>query len=751
MSAEHLLTVELAPFNVPDGELLVATRYAGQVYAGVRVGGATEDRAAWIYSRTGLHKDASYEGFWAGLLAPLGIYARDLHVVGAAPADTPDSPDLFAAPSGTNLSLSWDFSENATGANAVGGVELRIYNALTGGQMFLLGSSVSAPATGAQGLSLALPQLNAGVYTIWLRYGAQTGYLGLPPDFEAITGLKANDPHYSWRDPVTGLVYQFVPAWGVGALPRSGALLDEFNDLKERGQVHKRPEWIGYVFLTDELGKAVLQHTEWSMVRLLIQNVAATLAWPDESSISAGACPGAPLLKLQGGALVAVPLRSSMRSVGALKEIDGRLLVGAMEAGKNGRYASIIETGTLLDADTDAARGQTVTERRWCECALLNETVQSLARYPDNQDGAIFGATSCELFERVDYLPPGKRLVGSEPGGRSLALTHAAGAGALMLRAVESDFSSNTASWPSYSYVVVKTALGQKTGAGVQALYNSVLWEWNGRVWGIAGADPDLWASAQTSAQQEKALSYQCLAHFNGASWTKVARWPKSLYFYSRGAACGASMLLFGRRESDKRPVCGRFDGSALYTGVELPYYVERAETALSSDGKKEVVLMCGLKADPTATDNTVLPGFFLAETDGRFVGEVSPPGGGTNDPPHDADEALTDMPPGTVVYCARYNVETQTLFFAVTDALGTSGAALAATYPCLWARGDGAAPLPDFVGDPSPAVRAIMKEFDQRMMYGRHRAMPKPVKKWLDVIVLVAPGYTWSTVIQPF
>ena len=80
-------------------------------------------------------------------------------------------------------------------------------------------------------------------------------------------------------------------------------------------------------------------------------------------------------------------------------------------------------------------------------------------------------------------------------------------------------------------------------------------------------------------------------------------------------------MLLFGRREGDKRPIAFRYDGFTLDTDIAFPYYVERADTTMSEDGTRETLLLSCVKADLDASDNTILPGFYLVETTGDVDG----------------------------------------------------------------------------------------------------------------------------------
>lgn len=732
-----LLCEELAPFNAPDSELLAAIRFQGEVFAGVRVGGAGSDRHAWIYGRYGEHKDAAYEGFWAMQSAPNGAFARDLAISGAKRSDTLASPDLWVAPLGAPLALSWNI-EGMTGGSI--SVEERVWNARTGVEAALSAST------------------SAGAYCVWLRLANAATYRGLPPDFQSISGASPSDASLQWRDARTGRVYAFSPQYGVGALPpkdasgSGGELRAHYDELRAAGTLLKRPQWTGWLFETDASGAALTQQTEWSMVRLLVQDADGHGEWLSEHEVDAGACPGAALHVLRNGALHPQTLRASLRSIGAFKEIDGTLLVGAMEAGTDGRYASIIET-PALSVDSGAARGQVQTSRRWCECALLNETVHALARFPDRAGGAIFGASSCELFERVDDLPPGERLVGSDPGGHSLCVAHPQSGRSFLARAVESDFSGNARSWPAHSYIVTKTALGQQTGPGVAALYNSVLWEWNGRVWGITDADPDLWANAATAKEKDVARTFQSLCWFDGATWHKVARWPRLRFTLTRGGSCGERMLLFGRRESDKRPACFRFDGQTLESNIELPYYVERADSAVSADGTRENLLLSCVKADPQASDNTVLPGFFLAETSGALDTDASSATGTGlphNSVPHNAHQAFDAMPEGTVVFVGRFLPTSPLLRFALSDALSRNGRAMAAQFPCLWVLADASEPMPMWTGAPDEALLERMAAFDTRVFYGAPRSLKKPARKWLDVLVLIAPGFEWDTVIQP-
>ncbi|RYG63008.1 hypothetical protein EON80_22035, partial [bacterium] len=486
---------ELAPFNTPDSELLSAIRFDGEVYAGVRVGGANTDRHAWIYGRYDEHKEAKYEGFWAYNTAPLGVFARGLAVAGAIRADTSDSPDLWKAAVGNALVLSWVMDNAIPEQTVPGEIRIRIWNALTGASVFNTSSPLAVADTGVSSAQ-PLPPLANGAYTVWLRFSAPSVYKGLPTNFQEVTGISPESPSLLWVDSRTGRTYKFAAKWAVGALPPSGALREEYDELLATNQIIKVPTWNSFLYEMDESGQGLLQEAEWSMVRLVVGNG----EWPAENGVHPSACPGAALRHLVAKQLVPQGLRASLRSVGAFKEIDGVLFVGAMEAGTDGRYASIIETPVVTDSET--ARGQVVTERRYCECILLNETVHAIARFPDRADGTIYGVSSCELFERVDYLAPGKRLVGSDPGGRSLVVCHPHTGRSFMARAVESDFTKNSRSWPAYSYLVTKTALGQVVGPGVSALYNSVLWEWDGRVWGICDADPDLWAAAVTDEER---------------------------------------------------------------------------------------------------------------------------------------------------------------------------------------------------------------------------------------------------------
>lgn len=602
MSQLTLTHTELAPLNIPDSEILCAIRFDGDVFAGVRVGGASVDRHAWIYGRYGEHKNAPYEGFWAMSEAPFAGSPSHLSVSLAARDDS-DEGVWFADNDGLLL-LAWHGEEE----NEVGRFDVRVYNARTGELVI----SQSTP-----GRTTPISGEGAGAFAAWVRYSAPAIYAGLPPDFLSVTGIAPTDLRYAWSDERTGAQYMFVPMYGVGALPPpSHPLRAQYDDLLAHGEIIKIGAWVHYLFEPGPDGSAPLKQTEWAMLRLVVRDQNGGGVWPAEHEISPLAAPGPALMKLTNGALVPHALRGGLRSIGALKNIDGHLFIGAMEAGENGRYAAIIETPSL-SAPSEDARGQVTTSRRWCECALLNETVHDIARFPDREGGAIFGVSSCELFERVED-EDGSRLIGSDPGGRSLVVARPTSGRQSLHRAVEVDFATNDKFWPAYGLVVTRDADGiQRTGPGVAALYNSVLWEWDGRVWGITSADPDLWASGQ----HERALEYQSLCWFDGHAWHKAARWPKTKFFLSRGGACGARMLLFGRRELDKRPVAFRYDGQSLESDIDFPYYVERCDTTMSADGTRETLLLSCVKADPDASDNTVLDGFYLVETTGEIEG----------------------------------------------------------------------------------------------------------------------------------
>ena len=417
-----LTHTELAPFNAPDSEILCAIRFQSEVFAGVRVGGATADRHAWIYGRYGEHKNAPYEGFWAMNSAPFAGSPSHLAVT---PAARDESGEGVWFSDASMVLLKWQ------GEMSEGGVfDVRVYDARTGA--LNQSGAVNGHTTTVAGNGF-------GAFTVWVRYSAPAIYQGLPPDFQSITAISPDDLRYAWEDERTGAQYMFVPIYGVGALPPSGhPLRDQYDDLLAHGEILKIGAWVHYLFEPDQNGNAPLQQTEWAMLRLVVQDGNGAGEWPDEHEVSPLAAPGPALMKLDGGALVPHALRGGLRSLGALKNIDGKLFVGAMEAGENGRYASIIEAATL-NAESDDARGQVTTSRRWCECALLNETVHDIARFPDREGGAIFGVSSCELFERIED-EDGARLVGSDPGGRSLVVARPASGRQSLHRAVEVDF-----------------------------------------------------------------------------------------------------------------------------------------------------------------------------------------------------------------------------------------------------------------------------------------------------------------------
>lgn len=638
---------ELAHFDVPDSEILCSIRYGGEVFVGVRVGGVEADRHSWIYGRYQEHKLKRYEGWWAMNGMPMQALPLGLKLDGCEWRDgicvvESGEGQKLRFGSSRRFEVNGNLSFEIKGWRADDGVET--VNVTT--VQFVAGGA-GAPDV-KDDIAITLPDLPVGSSTLWVRIVAQRVYSGLPPDYQAKTGRSPNDPNLEWRDDATGRRYKFDELHGVGAVPYSlrHPKRVRYEQNKLDGTIVKHPEWTDWLIELDINGAEKLLATEWAMIRLLVLDEGEG-EWIGETAVSPGAAVAPSLMRLEAGELVPQALRCSMRSVGALKEIDGNLFVGAMDAGRDGRYAALIET-ELVANDQEPALAYIDIVNRFCECALLNETIHSIARLRDTEGGRIFAVSSCELFERVaDAL--GKRLVGHEPGGRSLTVCHPTSGRHWMVRAVENDFAETKRWWPATNYLITEGPDGSYVGPGVSALYNSVLWEWSGRVWGIADCDPVLWDEALRAGEKpltkvtspehldipdltqasatplaDKARQYQSLCWFDGSGWHKVVRWPKHRYWMTRGGACGPQMILFGTRGSDGTPSAMRFDGTKLESNIEFPYFVERADTTLSANGKREILLLSCLKADPDpdpgADGNDVLPGHYLVEIDGTDV-----------------------------------------------------------------------------------------------------------------------------------
>lgn len=118
--------------------------------------------------------------------------------------------------------------------------------------------------------------------------------------------------------------------------------------------------------------------------------------------------------------------------------------------------------------------------------------------------------------------------------------------------------------------------------------------------------------------------------------------------------------------------------------------------------------------------------------------------------------EAWEQMPSGTRVYVARYP-DGQTLLrgyltrFALMDALSEQGRQMNSHWPAFWGCSDTETGIPLFVELVlTPELLAKLALFTIPIEYAGVTQLPKPATKWLDVLVLIPPGYQWDTMIQP-
>lgn len=582
---------ELANFEAQDSEWITAIRYRvgdiNHVLVGGRTGNATADDAAWVYDRLDVHADKDFEGFWGYNSPPLRATPSNLSVSNAEYQD-----DVAVLEDGDSLVATWGIAFRAQLASGAITFRYRIYRASDGSvaqngtvQYNPTGDGLAEPI-----VSTPLEALDAGSYLLWVRIESATRPYRMPDDYTTISGKTSDNPvEYRWQHPVTGITYIYDPIWNVGAKPYMAdhPLLVQRQINVDNELTKKHPEWVDNLIEFHNDGTQISVGGEWSALRLAVGG-----EWIGDENCHVDATPGHALWEVIDGVAVPLMLSPTLRSVGAFyTEPDGdqALWVGGMIAGRSGREVALFKTTGF--SVQGKSLGVTSTASRWCECALSDEGLHSIARYPDRVDGDIYGLSFCEKFKRK-----GETLEASHPGGRSLVVATNANGRGRMSFATESDFADSKHHRRSFNYVLTQEGDKYTVGPGTSHHYDSVLAVYASSIWGIE--------------EDDDGFQYLAFLDANGQDWSRTASWPKTLYDMGRLARVGSAMLIFGT-DVNYLPMAMRLHEHELEFDISMSYHVRRADSVVSEDGTQENAFLICRKVDD---ENEPLDGYYLVE-----------------------------------------------------------------------------------------------------------------------------------------
>lgn len=632
---EHTVTI------APDTVLNCATRYPanrtdGLVYVGGQTGNTSGDRKAWVNDRLDYHAGKRYEGWWGMGEIPLRTTAADLSIKNATysrPLNA--SQEVAYVASGTTLEAFWGvkFGEISQGSREW---EYKLFDAFTGEVVVEGTSNFFTNENGIvhKGLGvvpdccyLLFVRIKAGIRKyVWIG-DAFTEQYAILNQYHVTYPAQ-----YQWTHE-DGTVYYYDPVFNVGALPYDPTktdqkkLLDELAANLAEGKVVKVPEWTSYLFTFNEDGTFTEDSGEWAALR-----IAVNASWIGDANCSPDASVGESLwvVDAETNQLVPVVIDPTTRAVGAFyiePETNGGLWVGAMTAGRSGRSVSLYKLE--YDADDFEAKSLTITDtaRLYCECALSDESLNSIVRYPDkplDDGGKLHALSYCEHFTYDPSKPYSQRLIAEHPGGRSLTVVKKPTGIEGLVFATENDFARNERFNESFNYILYRENNVLKVGPGTAHHYDSILANYGGYCYGI---EEDTISGLNPYNDYDLEDNKQYLSFFNGSNWNRVAGWYRKKRDMKRVARCGGHLLSFGTNEAGN-PIVFRLSGNSLAFDLECDYHVERADTWRGNN--EETVFIIGRKVD---SEGTLLDGWYVAETTshGGTGNDDNPTGGGGN------------------------------------------------------------------------------------------------------------------------
>lgn len=712
---------------------------SGATYLCGQVGQVTPDLEAWVDDNAfAPHRAKSYWGYWAFNPIPLRATAQTLSITQATAYEGDD--EVARVPSLTPLTATWGMKFDA----AAPSWRVQLIDTVTGIALYNGLVTGSGPTW-----SQALPALGEN-QTAVLRVRIETGKPDFdpanwpPPGYSSAPGTQT----ITWRAAGGGADLHYDPVYHVGAYcsqpnhPTQKARAAVLT----AGTGRKNPAWTGWLTVVDVNGVPESSGGEWAALKI----APGTTVWPDESNIHAGArweCLW--LANQSGGAMTGTmtavaPPDCRIRAIGCLREdADGNLMVPAMVAGRSGRQVALyrVESGS----PETVGYGFTLVGSYSCECALSSEVATGLVYYDDQW----WLTTFCELFQCATSYPVQSRLIGHEPGGRSLGLVVTNDGRKTLTFATEGGDFASSSRWPDLnSHIVYGRPGAQRSEHGPAHQVDSNLAFWGGRAYYVEEAGPGQRGSGSRSA------NYQYLRYFNGVSSSRVTSspggalgWRVTKRDMGPVGACGDRLLVFGHSAAlDANaeggiaftPTVSRFTGTRLEHNATLGAFVRNAVTIRSLDGSRDNLIFAGRSYNA----GTVSPYYSAWETDGSFDTDPVP----DPDIPDNAGDAIDDMPDGTVARIIRVKFSNFCRSVMASEKEGGDNGvrAILDDYPyALWVRSDGTVDIPDIPGESmTPELHTALESFVTLLPFEQEYFLGHVAEAEVAVCLLIPPGY---------
>lgn len=605
-----------------------AIRYQGQVYVGGQDYNAEPDERAWVESRLIYNEDREYKGYWAMRNIPPRSTAGELSVDGATYFDTVGGGILDSAriPENTPTTARWSLTwpGHVTGAVAW---ETDLRRATDG---FLVARLFS---TGNNGSSVALPSLPPGSYLLHTRpRAAAKAYVWPPPDYEAITKKKPDDPTYAWEHPTIGPVF-YNPYYHVGLMPfdPEHPLAQLRDEAIATGQAVKVAEWVSLVTMADAQGNYVASGGEYSSLRLVV----GAGAWLGDQNVAWQATAAGPCVwRVEdpgpNGIPVPVMIDPTARIGGAFygePEDGGGLWVGLMVAGRSGRVTRLVR---MAPDATLGGGGVVKTDPLFhggvlfCECALSNESINTITRYPDRplaQGGQLHALTFCSRLLLRPDAPADQRLEETHPGGRSLTVIRVPGSDGFLVYHTESDFAvSKNWEW-GFNFMLGDSPRGIMVGPPSAHHNYDNLAAYQGAAYYVSEdvGKPGTLRYAETG--EDIADNRQYLTRYTSGDGVRLANWKTVRYDLGALSPAGPNLVVTGETGGvpgvNMRPAAMRLAGASLEASDYWPVWVRRIQPSLTEDGQRQVALMTGYLED-RVNPGRPLAGSYVYETTGE-------------------------------------------------------------------------------------------------------------------------------------
>lgn len=577
----------------------------GKVLVGGQTMFAALDRKMWVYSRAyEFHEGANYEGYWGypNTILFTRSTAQNLSITEASGYEGND--EKARVPVGTTLHATWGVRTPEDTGLAVNW-RWKLVNATTAAVVN------TGLVSGSGDFNVNIGALGNGSYLLWVAPEGVYMPYRWPSDFSSYSG-ESSTTRYEWKHPVLGTLL-FHPAYSIGALPYRGAdqagdaLLDQYEENRRLGALRKNKSWVDYLISFDEDGNQMPSGGEWACLKI----IAGVGSWVGDANCNIEATPGPCVWEAENGDLTPVMVEPRLRSVGSfLEESDGSFWLGGMIAGRSGRAVTVIRV--LPDFSEDY--GYTGIYTRYCECAESAEQVVSLVRFR----GVIHALTYCELFKLDETAPPKERLVGSNPGGRSLTVRKTKDGKERLCFAVESDFATSKQFGAGFNYIIEQEGSTRRVGPPTAHQYNDILAVYGSRLWAIT-VDKNYFGAGKTEEAANDSNQY--LSWYNEGSWAPVHNWKVAQGDYGRLVRVGASLMAFGF-DRFKSPVSMVLTGESLSTSIPLDYLVLEAQSTRSADGERGTAMLVARKM---GNDGSYDDNWHLVEVDANASDDDNP------------------------------------------------------------------------------------------------------------------------------